>query len=210
MMQVTPIKDLKGYLEPKQVEKLISVAPNLRDALLVRIPWRTGIRVSELVSVRIQDIDFDNRAIAIKVLKQRKRNGKAIERRRVVPIDQGTLDMIQNYLSWRKQFPYKGDLLFPISRQRVNQLFWRLGRRAGITRVGDPTISQHTKLHPHHLRHSFAIHCIKRGMTVERLQKILGHSSPTTTSVYLQYSLKDLHEDYDKVWEENETEETTD
>jgi len=43
-------------------------------------------------------------------------------------------------------------------------------------------------------------------MTIERLQKILGHSSPTTTSVYLQYSVADLHEDYDKVWEEDETE----
>jgi len=75
---------------------------------------------------------------------------------------------------------------------------------------GDPAISQHRKLHPHHLRHSFAIHCIKRGMTIERLQKILGHQSPTTTSVYLQYSVADLHEDYDRVWEEDETTETKD
>jgi len=208
MPQVTPIKDLKGYLELQQVEKLISVATNPRDALLVRLLWRTGIRVSELINIRIQDIDFDNRAIAIKVQKMRKKDGKAIERRRIVPVDGDSLVIIKEYLSWRQQFPYKGDLLFPISRQRVNQIFWRLGRRAGITMVGDPTISQHTKLHPHHLRHSFAIHCVKRGMTVERLQKILGHSSPTTTSVYLQYSLKDLHESYDEVWKEDETTET--
>lgn len=208
-MTVSPIKDLKGYLEPEQIEQLIVAAPNPRDALLVRLLWRTGVRVSELVNIRIQDIDFDNRAIAIKVLKMRKKNGKAIERRRIVPVDGGTLVIIKEYLSWRQPFPYKGDLLFPISRQRVNQIFWRLGRRAGITRVGDPAISQHTKLHPHHLRHSFAIHCVKHGMTIERLQKILGHSSPTTTSVYLQYSLKDLHEDYDKVWED-ETAETKD
>ena len=207
-MTVSPIKDLKGYLEPEQIEQLIVAAPNPRDALLVRLLWRTGIRVSELINIRIQDIDFGNRAIVIKVQKLRKRDGKAIERRRVIPIDQGTLDMVREYLEWRRQFPYKGDLLFPITRQRVDQIFWRLGRRAGITRVGDPTISQHTKLHPHVLRHSFAIHCIKRGMSVERLQKVLGHQSPITTSVYLQFSLGDLHEDYDKVWEENETAET--
>jgi len=100
--------------------------------------------------------------------------------------------------------------LFPISRQRVDQIYWKLGRRAGIKEIGDPAVSQHRKLHPHHLRHYFAIHCVKRGMTIERLQKILGHSSPATTSVYLQYSLKDLHEDYDKVWEEDETAETKD
>jgi len=205
MAPISPIHDLKAYLEPEQVERLIAVASNLRDKLLVRIPWRTGIRVSELIGIKVPDIDFDNRAILIKVLKQRKKDGKAIERRRVIPVDQGSLDMVREYLEWRKQFPYRGDLLFPISRQRVDQVFWKLGRRTGIKEIGDPAISQHRKLHPHHMRHSFAIHCIKRGMTIERLQKILGHSSPTTTSVYLQYSLKDLHEDYDKVWEEDET-----
>ena len=178
MTQVTPIKDLKGYLEAQEVEKLISVAPNPRDALLVRIPWRTGIRVSELIGINVSDIDYKRRGVIIKVQKMRKRDGKTVERRRVVPIDQGTLDMVKEYLEWREQFPYKGDLLFPISRQRVNQIFWRLGRRAGITRVGDPTISQHTKLHPHVLRHSFAIFCIKRGMNVERLQKSSGTQVP--------------------------------
>ena len=202
MIQVTPIRDLKAYLEPEQVERLIAAATNPRDVLLVCIPWRTGIRVSELIGIRIQDIDFDNRAIVIKVQKMRKRDGKAIERRRVVPIDRGTLDMVRQYLEWRKQFPYEGDLLFPITRQRVDQIFWKLGKRAGIREIGDPVVSKHRRVHPHLLRHGFSIHCIKHGMTIERLQKILGHSSPTTTSVYLQYSLKDLHEDYDKVWED--------
>ena len=202
--QVTPIRDLKGYLEPQQVETFIAVAANLRDKVLVRILWRTGVRVSELIGIRVQDIGFENRAIVIKVQKMRKRDGKAIERRRVIPIDQGTLDLVQEYLEWRKQFPYKGDLLFPITRQRVDQVYWKLARRAGIKEIGDPAVSQHRKLHPHHMRHSFAIHCIKRGMTIERLQKILGHSSPTTTSVYLQYSVADLHESYDRVWEEED------
>jgi len=202
MTQVTPIRDLKGYLEPEQVESLIATATNPRDALLVRIPWRTGIRVSELIGIKVSDIDFESRAILIKIQKQRKRDGKTVERRRIVPVDQSTLDMVKEYLESRKQFPYKGDLLFPLTRQRVNQIYWKLGRKAGIKEIGDPAVSKHRKLHPHVLRHSFAIHCIKRGMSIERLQKILGHQSPTTTSVYLQYSVADLHEDYDKVWED--------
>jgi integrase/recombinase XerD len=202
MTQVTPIRDLKGYLELEQIERINDEVDNPRDALLVRIPARTGIRVGELVTLRLEDIDFENRAIIIRVQKMRKRDGKTIERRRVVPIDRRTLEMIKEYLEWRKQFPYKGDLLFPITRQRVNQIFWKLGRKAGIEEIGDPAVSQHRKLHPHHLRHSFAIHCIKKGMSIERLQKILGHQSPTTTSVYLQYSIADLHEDYDRVWED--------
>ena len=206
MPEVTAIRDLKGYLEPAQVERLIDAAANPRDKLLVRIPWRSGIRVSELIGIKVSDIDYENRCILIKIQKMRKRNGRATERRRLIPIDQGTLHMISEYLELRQQFPYKGDLLFPITRQRVNQIYWKLGRRAGITEIGDPAISQHRRLHPHHLRHSFAIHCVKMGMSIDRLQKILGHQSPTTTSVYLQYSIADLHEDYDRVWESGETE----
>ncbi len=208
MTQVTPIRDLKGYLSPEEVEKVIAAAANPRDALLVRIPWRTGIRVSELIGINVSDIDYERRGVIIKVQKMRKRDGKTVERRRLVPIDQGTLDMVRQYLEWRAVFPYKGDLLFPITRQRVDQIYWKLGRRAGIKEIGDPAISKHRKLHPHVLRHSFAIHCVKHGMSIERLQKILGHSSPTTTSVYLQFSVADLHEDYDRVWEEDETRET--
>jgi len=187
------------------VGRLISVAPNLRDALLVRIPWRTGIRVGELIGLRISDIDFDSRALVIKVQKMRRKDGKTIEKRRMVPIDRATLDMIREYLQWRQRFSYDGDLLFPITRQRVNQIFWKLGRKAGIAEVGDPAISKHRKLHPHVLRHSFSIQCIKKGMSIDRLQKILGHASPTTTSVYLQWSSADLHEDYDKVWNDEGT-----
>jgi len=205
MTQITPIRDLKAYLAPRQVERLIAVATNLRDALLVRIPWRTGIRVGELIGLRISDIDFDSRALVIKIQKMRKKDGKTIEKRRMVPIDQDSLDMIREYLQWRKQFSYKGDLLFPISRQRVNQIFWKLGRKAGIAEIGDPAISKHRKVHPHCLRHNFSIQCIKRGMSIDRLQKILGHASPTTTSVYLQWSSADLHEDYDKIWEGEKT-----
>ena len=210
MTQVSPIRDLKGYLEPEQVERVLATATSPRDALLVRIPWRTGIRVSELIGIRVQDIDFEGRAILIKIQKQRKRDGKTVERRRLVPVDQGTLDMVREYLKWRAVFPYKGDLLFPITRQRVDQIFWKLARKAGIKEIGDPAISKHRKVHPHLLRHSFAIYCVKHGMSIERLQKILGHSSPTTTSVYLQFSAADLHEDYDKIWGEDETAEIKD
>lgn len=205
-MPITPMRDLKAYLEPDQVDRIIQAAGNIRDVLLVRIAWRTGIRVSELVNLRVEDIDFDVRAILIIVQKMRKRDGRSVERRRMVPIDQGTLEMIRVYLEWRKRFSYKGNLLFPITRNRVNQIYWKLGRKAGITTVGNPALSKRTKVHPHTMRHSFAIHCLKNGMSVERLQLILGHSSPATTSVYLQFSLKDLHDDYDRVWGDGETE----
>ena len=62
MAQVTPVQNLKGYLEPEQVERLIAAATNPRDALLVHIPLRTGIRVSELIGKGFKTWDFENRA----------------------------------------------------------------------------------------------------------------------------------------------------
>ena len=72
MAQVTPIKDLRAYPQLEPVERLIAATTNPRDALLVRIPWRTGIRVSELIGIRIQDIDFDNLAVFGKARKNEK------------------------------------------------------------------------------------------------------------------------------------------
>ena len=92
MTAVTPIRDWKAYLDAVLVQRVIDAASSIRDKLLVRMLWRTGIRVTELINIRIPDIDFDNRAILIKVQKMRKKDGKAIERRKVVPIDWGTLD----------------------------------------------------------------------------------------------------------------------
>lgn len=204
MTRVTPTRDLKGYLEPGQVKRLIAVTKTLRDLLLILIPWRTGIKVGELIRIQSQDIDFEKRTILIKVQKTRKRDNRVTEKVRLVPVDRETINTIRQYLEWRKQFPYEGDLLFPISRQRINQIYWQLGMRAGLNEIGDPAVSKHSKLHPYTLRHSFAIHCIKHGMSIERLQKILGLQSPTTASIYLQHSLTDLHDDYDdydRVWE---------
>jgi len=76
MTPISPIRDLRAYLEAPELERLIAAATNPRDALLVRIPWRIGIRVSELIGIRIQDIDFENRAIVIKVQKMRKKDGQ--------------------------------------------------------------------------------------------------------------------------------------
>lgn len=203
MTEVVPIKDITGYLRPEQVDSLMAAAKNPRDRLLVRIPWVTGMRVTELISLETSHINYDNRTVRILKQKMRKKDGKVVKTQRIIPIDSITLNMIKEYLEWRKQFSYRGRLLFPITRKRVNEIYWTLAQRAHINQVGDPEISKHLKVHPHLLRHSFAIQCIKHGMPIERLSKILGHQSITTTMVYLQFSAPDLHEEYDTIWERN-------
>lgn len=195
-----PIQDLTAYLTEEQVEKLMSKAKNIRDLLLVRIPWRTGIRVGELVSLRVQDVDYENRALVIVHEKMRKRSGDIRQVRRRVPVDAETLGLIQKYLKWSTQWGYDGELLFPIGTHRVDAIMKTLGRRARITQVGDPAISKHLGMHTHLLRHSFAVHCVKHGMPIVDLQKILGHSFPAAAAIYLQFIDEDLHTSYDQVW----------
>ena len=179
------MKDLKGYLKPEEVQKLLNACNSLTSYLIIRLLWRTGMRVSELVNLKTDDILWKERIIIVRTLK---RKGKQ-ERR--IPIDQKTLDLLKEYLKKRK---VKSKLIFPFTRQWVFNLVRKIGKKAGIIRVGKK------KLHPHHLRHSFAIFCVKRGMDLRKLQMILGHASISTTAHYLQFSPVELEEEYDRVW----------
>ena len=193
------------YLEAMQVKRLIAAAFNIRDRLLVRIIWRTGIGANELLNILTGNIDYERRAIAIKSPNKDDSCNEMTSEGRFVPIDKGTLDMIVEYLEWRRQFNYKGDLLFPISRQRLSQIIERLGRKARLTVIGQSDLMTRSRICPSIIRNSFAVHCIRRGMSLEALQKILGHRSSKTTSLYLKYLFNETHDDYDRVWLDDES-----
>jgi len=105
-------------------------------------------------------------------------------------VDEKTLEFLRKYLEQKK---IKSGRIFPYTRQWVFNLVRKI-KKAGITQVGEK------KLHPHHLRHSFAIFCIKRGMDLRKLQMILGHASISTTAHYLQFSPVELEQEYEKIW----------
>ncbi len=230
MTQVTPIRDLKGYLEPEQVERLVDAAGNPRDKALISLLPRTGIRISEAVQLKESDIDFERGVLTIVHLKEKsklrcphcgdslgKRHifcpscGNRVEksirekveqrRQRMIPVDHGTLRLLDEYLKWRRKFPYRGPLVFPFSRQRGWQLIEKLGRRAGIK-----------GLHPHSLRPLLATTWVSKGLDVKKLQVLLGHASIATTMEYVDSSFEQLRSEYDKLWEikEDGTKETKD
>ena len=167
------MKDLNKYLKPEQVDKILDATTNLRDHLLIRILWRTGIRVSELCSLDYSMISWDERIITV--------IGKG-NKVRQVKIDRDTLLLLKQYLADRK------GRIFKISRIRVYQIVSDIARKCGFANV-----------HPHTLRHSFAVHMIKNGMDIRQLQLLLGHTSLDTTSVYLQFDMTDIGETYDKI-----------
>ena len=156
------------------IDKLIAGATNPRDRALVSTLANTEVGISEAVQLKVSDIDFKRSSLTIVHLKERlkvtcpycsgslgKRHifcpgcgnkvdqvvREKVEQRqqRMISIDRGTLQLLAEYLKWRRRFPYRGPLVFPISRQRGWQLVNRIGRRSGMR-----------GLNPRNLRHWLA------------------------------------------------------
>ena len=139
--------------------------------------WRAGVQVSEVINVTPNDIKFKNGVVNI-----RKTKGG---RQRRVPLDEDTLKMLSEYISASK-YP-RGPACFSYSTSTGIQGVKRYAAMIGV------------KIHPHTLRHSFAIHLVRSGMHLRRLQLLLGHSSLSITQVYLQFRDDDLREAYERV-----------
>jgi integrase/recombinase XerD len=205
-----------------QMDKLIAATTNPRDRAFIALLSRSGVRISEAIQIKESDIDFTNGILNIIHLKERLKSkcpgcsailGKrhifcpgcgikvdqAIRekveqrRQRTIPIDNDTLVLIKKYLRWRRQFSYRGPLLFPFTRQRGWQLVQRIGRRAGIS-----------GLHPHSFRHFLATTWAAKGLDVKKLQVFLGHASIATTFAYVDTNFEQLKSEYEKLWSGND------
>ena len=222
---------MKGYLDLERVEKrLIAAAATPRDKAFVSTLAKTAIRISEATQLKESDIDFKRGTLTVIHLKERlklkcpncggilgkrhlfcPRCGNKVDealrekveqqRQRMIPVDHDTLRLLDEYLKWRRKFPYRGPLVFPFTRQRGWQLIEKLGRRIGIK-----------GLHPHSLRHLLATTWVGKGLDVKKLQVLLGHASIATTMEYVDSNFEQLRSEYEKLWEmkEDETAETKD
>jgi integrase/recombinase XerD len=185
-----PMRDLRGYLTPQEVRKLIDHARTFRDLVILRLLWATGCRVSELLMITVEDISWRDEAIAVWTLKRKKHR----RYQRLVSVDKRTLSIIKEYCD--KNGIKKGPLLMLTSR-RVEQIVAEAGRAAGITHVG------RKKIHPHHLRHSHCVAFIRENPTMEGLRKLqqrVGHASITTTAHYLQYAAEEARPEVESVF----------
>lgn len=193
------IRDLKGYLTPAEIEKAIMGCDNLRDRLIIRLLYRSGVRVSELCQLRASNILWEDRMVIIRALKKR---GEVYRR---IRIDDETLRWVK---AWLKGRGLDSPLVFPYTRQYIWLIVRRAFERVGIKEVGDPMVSKRRHPHPHHLRHSLAIQWVKAtgGNYTElaKLQRQLGHASISTTASYLNFADKELSDSYDKVMEETD------
>ena len=161
---------------PDHVRAMLYLCPpntwwGARDRAIILTLLHTGIRLSELVGLRLEDVDLDREEIKVR--------GKGDKERKVY-LDR---DAQRAILSWLRQRKDSGDSLFisrkaePLTANAVKQLFFDLGRRSKINGV---RCSAHT------FRHTFAVNFLKAGGSLRHLQEIMGHTSMKPLEVYLR------------------------
>jgi len=185
------MRDKQGFFKEGERVKMYNVCENLRDKLLIRMLWMSGRRVSEILKVKIKDIDLENGSILWHIVKKKNKDF-----RRWKPLDSFTLGLLKIYI---EQNGYGSEsYLFPstsydkhLSRQRVFQIVREICNKAGIFYVGNK------RPHPHHFRHSFAVEMAKKLKSpadIRKLQQYLEHSSMNVTQEYLQFEDTEIRE----------------
>ena len=184
-------RSLPRVLSGEEVERLIE-APDVatprgqRDRAMIEVLYATGVRVSELVAMKVSDLDL-RRGLARVV-------GKG-SRERIVPLGRAALEALGTYLEGgRPRLAPRGEVLFPGrgGRPLTRQGFWlilrRLAPRAGIAAE---------RISPHVVRHSFATHLVEHGADLRTVQSLLGHRDISTTEIYTHVARERLRRLYD-------------
>jgi integrase/recombinase XerD len=175
--------DVEALLEAPDIEKTLG----LRDRAMLEMLYASGLRVSELVALRLSEVSRDSGVVRVL--------GKG-GKERLVPIGENALDWLQRYLAEARPQLLEGqpsDVLFVTARRdaMTRQSFWHLIKRHALKAGIQATLSPHT------LRHAFATHLINHGADLRVVQLLLGHSDISTTQIYTHVArerLRQLHE----------------
>lgn len=186
-------KHLPMTLTIDEINKLMDItldSPfNYRTKAMLEVMYGSGLRVSELVNLTLNDIDLYNDTILV--------HGKG-SKERIVPLGDYAKEYLTKYLEVRnsliKRKNGNPDKLFlnnhgkPITRNGFNFLLNKLLKEKGIEK----------EVTPHTLRHSFATHMLDNGADLRTIQELLGHSDIVTTRIYTHVSKKQIQSNYDK------------
>lgn len=164
-------KHIPQVLTFDEVRRLIKVISNIKHKLIIKLLYGCGLRVGEVVNLRLGDFNFEERLIYIRLAKGRKD--------RFVKIPDSLKEELINYSKF-----LDNDVFFSSSRggklttKTIQQIVKRSVEKAGIVK----------KISPHTFRHSFATHLLENGTDIRIIQELLGHSDIKTTQIYLKIS----------------------
>ncbi len=189
-------KKLPAYLSKEEVQNILMQAEKdttflgQRNMIMLYLLYVSGMRVSELISLSISDINFETGFIMIL--------GKG-DKQRIVPVPFSIIDLLKNYIiNLQNDFPERnntylfpvlyGKKIKPLSRQSCWMILKRICIDSGIKRP----------VSPHQLRHSFATHMLEKGVDLRSLQVLLGHENINTVQIYTHVETSHLRKIYDK------------
>ena len=208
---------MKAYLEPTDVELMKQAAACPRDRLLISLLFRLGCRVSEALSIKVTDIDFERGTVTILHLKRSERlscpgckarlakrhqfcpecghevseaRKRQQERRRirVLPIDKDTFETLKDYCSRNQSTSGNGSaLLFRINRHRAWQIVRDCARRAGLPDLINPETGRTRGVSPHRLRDAFAVHAVKHDDSGDGLRLLQEHLGHASFNTTAKY-----------------------
>jgi integrase/recombinase XerD len=181
---------LPTYLSEEEVKLILTTAEQdaslhgMRNTIMLYLLYVSGMRVSELVALKVTDFHFDTGFVSVL--------GKG-GRERMIPLPSAITDLLIVYIRSIHNRPYLfsvtyGKKIKPLSRQSCWIILKKLCLQAGIQK----------SVSPHQLRHSFATHMLKKGADLRSLQELLGHESIATVQIYTHVETSQLRSLYDK------------
>lgn len=185
-------KSLPNSLSVEEINKLLEIEVkdkySSRNKAMLELMYGAGLRVSELINIKLQDISIIN--CTLKVF------GKG-SKERIVPLGEFALYALKTYIDGYRDSFLKGrvsDYVFVTSqgKQMSRQQFFKIIKKLALE------LGIKTNFSPHTLRHSFATHLLDNGADLRSIQEFLGHSSISTTQIYTYVSSENLRKNYDK------------
>lgn len=177
-----PISKSSAHKILDYTSKQKDVWTSTRDKTLFALLWGCGLRISEALSLNIEDVNDDLLIISGKGGKQRQ-----------IPIIKEVKELINQWLYVRKEFKKDSPLFIGRRGKRLNARYAQ--KQIAIIRT---SLGLQDKTTPHSFRHSFATHLLENGVDLRTLQELLGHSSLSTTQIYTKITNKKLRESYSK------------
>ena len=200
MININPCENITGLktkksiprvLSEEDIDKLLDINPKnafeYRNKAMLELMYSSGLRVSELLNLNVNDIDFDLNIVRI--------FGKG-SKERIMPINEIATSYLYEYINVYRKTLLKNkvnDILFlntrgdSLSRQGFFKILKEIAREKGINK----------EISPHTLRHSFATHLLNHGADLRSIQTMLGHENIETTQIYTHVSNNMVKEEYD-------------